>query len=121
MEIKNILPIFVSAKEKKPSMKKKTYLYYATEENCFETEKFETTAPEAEAKGFLQDDYVQADTADHNVYEMMCEFRRNGYGSLRLVNGQGYEIIIGVAEQGKCRHILNEIRAARREAIAMCY
>ena len=99
----------------------KTYLYYATEENCFECEKHETTNPEADAKQFLQDDYVQADTADENVYEMMCEFRKNGYGYLCLENGQGYEIIIGVARYGKCSEITNLIKERRREAIAMCY
>ena len=101
-------------------MKKKTYLYYGTEENCFETEKHETTNPEADVKEFLADDYVQTDVIDYDVYEMMCEFRKNGYASVRLTNGQGYDIIIGIAEQGKCRHILKEIRQARREAIAMC-
>ena len=101
-------------------MKKKTYLYYATEENCFETEKHETTNPEADVKEFLRSDYVQTDVIDYNVNELMCEFRKNGYASISLTNGQGYEIIIGIAEQGKCRHILLEIRAARREAIAMC-
>lgn len=99
--------------------KKKTYLYYGTEENCFECEKHETTNPEADAKQFLADDYVQADVADYNVYEMLCEFRKNGYGSLMLENGQGYNIFLGIAEKGKCRPVYNELRSLRSQCLAM--
>lgn len=99
--------------------KKKIYLYYGTEENCFECEKHEITNPEAEAKQFLTDDYVQADVADYNVYGMLCEFNKKGYGTLRLTNGQGYDIFLGIAEKGKCRPVYNELRSLRSECIAM--
>ena len=100
----------------------KKYLYYATEENCFETEKREIKDSEIRStiKEWLADDYCQVDAQVMTADLIESGLRENGYCSISLTNGQGYNIIIGVAEQGKCRHILNYIRRARREAIAMC-
>ena len=100
---------------------KKIYLYYGTEENCFETEKCEIKRNEIHStiKKWLADDYCQAETQEEAANNIEEEFAENGYGIWEGEQGQGYTIIIGVAEQGKCRHLLNEIRDARREAIAM--
>ena len=100
----------------------KHYLYYATEENCFETEKQEISENEIRTtiKEWLADDYCQVDMQEEAANYIEGELAKNGYAIWECVQGQGYNIIIGVAEQGKCRYILNEIRAARREAIAMC-
>ena len=106
---------------KNMSMEKKIYLYYGTEENCFETEKHEIKRNEIRAtiKQWLADDYCQVDEQEMAADEVEREFNENGYGMWECEQGQGYNIIIGVAEQGKCLNILNEIRNARREAIAM--
>ena len=97
----------------------KTYIYYATEENCFETEKHETTTPIEDVKQFLQDDYLQADEIESAAQQLQSEFDNSGYAMYETEQGQGYNIIIGIARQGKCRHILNAIRSLRRDAIAM--
>lgn len=102
---------------------KKIYLYYGTEENCFEIEKREIKESEIRAtiKEWLADDYCQVDEQEEGANHIEREFAKNRYASWYCEQGQGYNIIIGVAEQGKCRHILNELRAARREAIAELY
>ena len=102
-------------------MEKKIYLYYGTEENCFETEKREIKKSEIRStiKEWLADDYCQVDVQEEAANEIERAFNKNGYGSWKCEQGQGYNIIIGVAEQGKCRHILLEIHALRREAIKM--
>ena len=101
----------------------KKYLYYATEENCFETEKREITDNEIRPtiKEWLADDYCQVDMQEEAANHIERELAENGYAIWECEQGQGYNIIIGVAEQGKCRHILNAIRHARREAIAEMY
>jgi ABC-type proline/glycine betaine transport system substrate-binding protein len=100
---------------------KKIYLYYGTEENCFETDKREIKKNEIRPtiKEWLADDYCQVEMQETAASHIEKEFSKNGYGIWECEQGQGYNIIIGVAEQGKCRHLLNRIREARREAIAM--
>ena len=100
---------------------KKTFLYYGTEENCFETEKFETTNPIEDVRQFLKDDYLQTDEIEAAAYQMQCDFEKQGYAMYETTQGQGYDIIIGIAEQGHCRKILLALRRARREAIEMFY
>ena len=39
-------------------MAKKTYLYYAIEENCFETEKYDATKPIERAKQLPREEYI---------------------------------------------------------------
>ena len=99
----------------------KTFLYYATEENCFEADKFETTNPIAEVKQFLQDDYLQTDEIEAAAYQMQCDFAHDGFAMYETEQGQGYYIIIGIARHGKCSEITKRIAELRREAIAMCY
>lgn len=100
---------------------RKVYLYYATEENCFETEKHETTEPLNDVEQFLKDDYLQTDEIELAKYEMQCEFRKNGVAIYGTTQGQGYRIIIAIAKFGKCRKVTDMIAELRREAIAMCY
>jgi len=99
----------------------KTYLYYATEENCFETEKRETTDVINDVKGILDDSYVQSDVA-HNVTDSLVRRVNNdGVAVSELEDGQGYKIIIGVARHGKCSEVSKLIADVRREQIAMFY
>lgn len=100
----------------------KHYLYYATEENCFETEKREISENEIRTtiKEWLADDYCQVDVQEMAVATIENCLRENGYGLMILHNGQGYVIIIGVAKYGKCHEIQKVINDNRREAIAMC-
>lgn len=99
----------------------KTYLYYATEENCFETEKFNTTTPIEDVKQFLKDDYLQTDEIESAAHQMRCDFAHNGFAIYETEQGQGYNILIGIANHGKCGEIAKRIAELRREAIAMCY
>ena len=48
------------------------------------------------------------------------ELAKSGYAIWECEQGQGYNIIIGVAKYGKCHEITEVIAEARREAIAMC-
>jgi hypothetical protein len=121
---KNLVnPIFILtfALSNKNSMLMKTYLYYGSEENCFETEKFNTTNPYKDVEGFLRDDYLQNTEIDYAVHQMACDFMRDGFAIYETVQGQGYRIIIGIARHGKCSEITKRIAELRREAIAMCY
>ena len=106
---------------KQEIMKKKTYLYYATEENCFETEKYEATNPFEDVANFLKDDYIEPNEIELAVNEMESEFKANGVAVYETVQGQGYNILIGIAQRGTCREITKLIAERRREAIAMCY
>ena len=98
----------------------KTYLYFATEENGFEPDKCEINENEIRhtIKNYLADEYCQVDTQEEIANEIEKDLAEYGYASCQCEQGQGYNIIIGVARQGKCRHILNEIRALRREFLA---
>ena len=99
----------------------KTYLYFATEENCFETEKFTTENPLADIKSFLADSYIQVQEAETAAYQAMCDFNKNGYALIEMEDGQGYWIIVGIAKFGKCHEITSVIKDNRAEAIALAY
>lgn len=111
---------FVPMKQGK-NMTKKTYLYYATEENCFETEKFNTTNPIEDVKRFLKDDYLETDEIESAASQMKSDFAHDGFAVYETESGQGYNILIGIASHGKCSEITKRIAELRREAIAMCY
>ena len=100
-------------------MRMKIYFYYATEENCFETQKFETENPFGDMEQFLKDDYVDTQTIEYEVYDAKAQFEKNGFVIVELTQGQGYDIVIGVAKFGKCHEITSVISDRRREAIAM--
>lgn len=100
---------------------KKIYLYYATDENCFETEKREIKENEIRPtiKEWLADDNCQVNVQKKAANYVASEFAKNGYGVWECEQGQGYNIVIGVARYGKCAEITKRIAELRREAIAM--
>lgn len=99
----------------------KTYLYYATEENCFECDKYETTDPIGDVKSIMEDDYLQTDEIHLAALTMRADFDKNGFAIYETIQGQGYGILIAIARHGKCTPIRKKIDELRREAIAMCY
>jgi hypothetical protein len=99
----------------------KTYLYYATEENCFEMDKFSTENPIGDVKQFMQDDYLQTDEIEAAAYQMQADFEKDGFAVYETTQGQGYDIVIGIARYGKCHEVTEVIKDRRREAIALCY
>ena len=99
----------------------KTYLYYATEENCFETEKHETTDIINDVKDILDASDVQTDVAHDVTNSLVRRVNNDGVAVRELVDGEGYRIIIGVARHGKCSEISKHIADVRREQIAMFY
>lgn len=99
----------------------KTYIYYATEENCFEMEKGEITDIDKEVKVLLALDYVQTDVAHYNTYDLIYRFNKDGVATMEYESGQGYHTIIGIARHGKCSEISKRIAELRRVAIALCY
>ena len=99
-------------------MAKKTYLYYAIEENCFETEKYDAANPIESAKQLLREEYVQTDEIESAAIQMKCDFTNNGFAIYETEQGQGYKLLIGSARHGKCGEITKRIAELRREAIA---
>lgn len=97
----------------------KTYLYYGTEENCFEIEKFETTNPFEDIRNFLTDDYLQVDEIDLALNQMKSDFDKNGFALYETTQGQGYEIVIGIANDGKCSKVRRVLELRRKELISM--
>ncbi len=95
---------------------KKTYIYYATEENAYETDKQVLTGDAKETiKQYLKDDYIEGEEAEEIATELVTAFEKDGYAYETLVNGQDYEIIIGIAQYGKCSEITSVIADCRRE------
>ena len=50
---------------------------------------------------------------------MKCDFAKNGFAIYETEQGQGYNLLIGIASHGKCGEITKRIAELRREAIAM--
>ena len=97
----------------------KTYLYYGTEENCFEIEKHETTNPFGDIRDFLTDDYLQVDEIDSALNQMKSDFEKNGFALYETTQGMGYEIVIGIAKYGKCSKVKSVLELRREELISM--
>ena len=97
----------------------KTYLYYGTEENCFEIEKHETTNPFGDIRDFLTDDYLQVDEIDLALNQMKSDFEKNGFALYETTQGMGYEIVIGIAKYGKCSKVKRVLELRREELISM--
>lgn len=97
----------------------KTYLYYGTEENCFEIEKHETSNPFEDIRNFLTDDYVDEDEINAAVKQMKSDFDENGFALYETTQGQGYEIVIGIANNGKCSEVRRVLEIRRKELISM--
>ena len=54
----------------------KMYLYYATEENCYETEKHESENPIEDVKQFLKDDGLSDECGWLWHHHRLCPFRK---------------------------------------------
>jgi hypothetical protein len=93
----------------------KYYIYYATEENGYETEKHASENPIEDIKEFLKEDGFDEEEIGEIAGEMTAYYSTNGYAYETLVNGQGYEIVIGLAQHGKCSNITSVIADCRRE------
>lgn len=98
----------------------KMYLYYATEENCYETEKHESENPIEDVKQFLKDDGLSDDEIGEIANKMVVEYSQKGYAMEETVNAVGYGIIIGFAHFGKCWCVSNHISEERKIAISYC-
>ena len=95
---------------------KKTYIYYATEENGYETEKQVLTGDAKETiKQYLKDDYLEEEEAEEIANDLVIALEKNGYAYETLVNGLDYEIVIGLAQYGKCSNVTSVIADCRRE------
>ena len=93
----------------------KTFVYYATEENGFEIDKYEVTEPMEFVRRLMQDDYLQTDEIGSAIEDMTNDFNKNGFATYETEQGQGYTIIIGIAKQGKCNNVRGEINSLRSE------
>ncbi len=95
----------------------KTYIYYGTEENAFEIEKYETKNPFEDVRDFLN--YIDDDEIDTALTQMKSDFEKNGFSIYETEQKQGYEIIIGIAEFGKCSKIKRVMELRRQEIVSM--
>lgn len=93
----------------------KVFVYYATEENGFEIDKFEVTNPMEFVRRLMQDDYLQTDEIESAIEDMEHDFNEYGFATYETEQGQGYTIIIGIAKQGKCNDVRREIHSVRSE------
>ena len=95
---------------------KKTYIYYANEQYGYETEKQVVNGDLRQTvEDFLKEDYIEGDEAEVIANELITALEKDGYAYEMLVNGQNYEIVIGLAQYGKCSEITSVIADCRRE------
>ena len=101
----------------------KHFIYYGTEENCFETEKHETNDVSNDVKSFIdtelgEEDYTEEERQEI-VNDIMEDVSRYGYGYYEDTNEQGYEFFLGVAKEGKCTRMQLLLNEKRDECMAM--
>lgn len=99
-------------------MKKNYFVYYATEENAFETEK-NGAYTEKEAVDVVKeylDEYMpseQIKEAMDNVHQ----YKEEGTNIIFEDKDKGYTMLVGIAPKGKLREITSEISALRKEML----
>lgn len=96
----------------------KTYLYFGTEENLFECEKHEVDNVFGSVVDFL-DDVCSYEESERIAKKMEDEVVTKGYSVYEDVNEQDYDIFIGVAKQGYCNIVRNQLNKKRHECMEM--
>lgn len=97
---------------------KKTYLYYGTEENLFELEKYEVDNTFGWVVDYLVD-VCSYEEAERIARDVENEVETKGYSVYEDVNEQGYDIFIGVAKQGSCNIVRHQLKEKRDECMEM--
>ena len=97
---------------------KKTYLYYGTEENFFEPEKQEVDNVFGYVLDYLAD-VCSYEEAERIARDVENEVETKGYAVYEDVNEQDYDIFIGVAKQGYCNIVRNQLNEKRRECMEL--
>lgn len=97
-------------------MEKKYFVYYATEENAFETEKNGAYIKEEalkEAKSYLDEYEDESDITD----DMEHLEKHMDYGTEVTFpdKWKGYTMLVGIAPKGRCRNVSSIITDLRRE------
>ena len=101
-------------------MEKNYYVYYATEENAFETEKRGACTESealAEAKKLL-DEYMDTDDISESMDELLGGYE-NGVSVVFEDAYKGYTMIVGIAPKGKTDSIEKAISEMRDEIVNM--
>ena len=101
-------------------MEKKYYVYYATEENAFETEKngaFTKDEALKVAKSYL-DEYMEDDEIS-GAFAELNEYCEEGIVNLFIDKYKGYTMAVGIAPKGKLRNVQKTITDMRKEIIRM--
>ena len=96
----------------------KTYLYYGTEENLFEVEKHEVDNVFGYVLDYLAD-VCSYEESERIAKDIENEVEAKGYATYEDVNEQGYDIFIGVAKQGYCNIVRNQLKEKRNECMEM--
>ena len=96
---------------------KKYYLYYGTEENAYEPEKFGPKTLE-EALDTMQE-WFEENGDDFNRKLWEENISKNGYDYEETDNSQGYYTVMGIAMQGKCNKVRSILTDYRREMLSM--
>ena len=94
--------------------KKKIYIYYGTEENGYETQKFETKNPEKDLTDQLSDGFDKKEVKEL-VAELLSGFNEEGCMYVQDGNEQGYGIFIGIAKKSLAKTLADELKYLRRE------
>ena len=95
----------------------KQYVFYATEETCFETDKIVSENPIEEVKELLKNDGVTEEEIGEVVNELTVDYSKNGYALSSAESCRHYLILIGIACHGKCRPVTSDISYMRRQYI----
>lgn len=97
------------------STEEKIYIYYGTEENGYEIEKYETKNLTKD----LGDIFANVDLSKRELKDLIDEFTenisKNGVYYLSTYNNQGYDIFIGVAKKSKIKTLTDILKSLRKE------
>lgn len=94
----------------------RNYIYFATEESCFECWKSNSDNLASDIKEYLLENWYPEDEANKVVLEMMNKYHKDGFAIFYGMN-QEYDIILGVAKYGKCANVSGVINEERRNLI----
>ena len=94
----------------------KTYVYYGIDQNRFEIRKYNPANPYAEVEGILGETYFKPNEIEPVIFQMACDFTRDGFAIYEAKKVQGLRIIVGIARHGKCSEITKRFAELRKEA-----
>ena len=101
--------------KKKSIISDKTYIYYGTEENGYEIQKYETKNVIKDLGDILAD----TDLSKREIMDLINEFteniNENGVYYTSTYNSHGYDIFVGVAKKSQTKTLTDILKSLRKE------